>query len=86
MKISVLLIEDAKQIMLTPENDHEKQALKMIAPTDKIEAVSKWGSFTDKAERTFGLNVEMCQGGYLRGYQSDESLMFVITSKEKDES
>ena len=80
MKIAVLLLENAKQIMLTPENDHEKAALKMIAPEDKIEAVSKWGMFTDN--ETYGLDVSECRGGYYRGYPSNESLMFIVTPKE----
>ena len=84
MKISVLLLENAKQIMLTPENDHEKSALKMIAPDDKIEAVSKWGTFTDRERQTFGYDIEQCRGGYYRGYPSDESLMFVISSPTKE--
>lgn len=82
MKISVLLIENAKQIMITPENDHEKTALKMIAPGDKIEAVTKWGQFTD-GEQHAGLEVNKCQGGYYRGYQSSESLMFIVTPKKE---
>lgn len=84
MKISVLIHEDGKQIMLTPENEHEKSALKTIAPNDKIEAVTKRGQFDDK-EKMYGLKVGMCQGGYFRRYDSEDSLMFVITSPKKDE-
>ena len=81
MKISVLIVEKAKQIMLTPENDHERSALKLIAPEDKIEAVAKWGTFVDREQKMYGLNVYMCRGGYYRGFQSDDSLMFIVTNK-----
>jgi hypothetical protein len=84
MQISVLLLENAKQIMLTPENDHEKSALKLIAPGDKIEAAVKWGTMFDREEKTFGYNVSKCRGGYYRGYENSDSLMFIVTSK-KDE-
>ena len=75
------LLPDDKQIMLTPENDHEKSALKMIAPTDKIEAVSKWGTF-DREQNTFGYDTYLCQGDYFRRRETNESLMLVITSKK----
>lgn len=83
MKIAVLLVDGAKQIMLTPETDHERSALKMIAPGDKIEAKTQWGTFTDK-EELIGLDVNTCRGGYYRGYEHSESLIFLITSKKEE--
>ena len=82
MKVSVLLVDGAKQIMLTPENEHEKSALKMIAPEDKIEAVSKWGGFFDKEDKLLGYEINKCQGGYYRPFPSDESLMFIIKPRK----
>lgn len=81
MKIAVLIADGVKQIMLTPETEHEKQALRFIQPDDKLIAKSKWGTFTDEKE-IVGVSVDMCQGGYLRGYRSEESLMFIIEEKE----
>lgn len=83
MKIAVLLVDGAKQIMLTPETDHEKTALKMIAPTDKIEAVTKWGHYGE-GERHAGVEIGKCQGGYYREFSNSESLMFVVTSKKEE--
>ena len=86
MKVAVLILQDAKQIMLTPENEHEKMALKMIAPTDKIEASSKWGTF-DRERETHGYEVYECQGDYFRRRETEESLMLVVTpspTKEKE--
>jgi len=81
MKISILITDEAKQIMMTPENEHERAALKMIAPGDKIEAETKWGTFFNAEEKLVGYDVEKCQGGYYRAYASDDSLMFIITPK-----
>lgn len=69
--------------MLTPENDHEKSALKMIAPTDKIEAISKWGTF-DREQDTFGFEIFECQLDYFRRRETKESLMLVIKPKENE--
>ena len=81
MKISIVIVEGAKQIMLTPETDHEKQALKFINPKDTLEVVSKWGRFTNKEEH-IGLQVSECEGDYFRAFQEAESLMFVIRDKK----
>jgi hypothetical protein len=83
MKVAVLLLPDAKQIMLTPENDHEKSALKMIAPTDTIEATSKWGTF-DQEQNTYGYEPYECQGDYFRRRETNESLMLVIRPKKPE--
>jgi hypothetical protein len=82
MRISVLLTDGAKQVMLTPETDHEKQALKMIAPTDKIEAVSKWGRYDHEPQHA-GIHVAECQGEYFREFSDGESLMFIIRPEKK---
>jgi hypothetical protein len=84
MKIAVLLVEDAKQIMLTPENDHERSALKMIAPGDQIEAETKWGTFGEE-DSLRGRHVGLNQAGYFRAWEDSESLMFIITKKESEE-
>lgn len=81
MKISILITNGAKQIMLTPETEHEKQALKFIQPDDKLVAVSKWGTFTGVKELV-GVSIKKAQGGYYRGYESEESLLFVIENEE----
>jgi len=62
MKISILIADGVKQIMLTPETDHEKQALKYIQPDDTLVAKTKWGAFTGEKE-IVGVSVDMCQGG-----------------------
>ena len=80
MKISIVIADGYKQVMMTPETDHEKEAIKFIAPDDTLKAVSKKGTFDDKPNH-YGMNVSMCEGGYLRRFAEDESLMFVIENK-----
>lgn len=81
MKISIVIVEGAKQIMLTPETDHEQQALKFINPEDTLEVVSKWGTFTDRHTHA-NLQLERCKAGYLRAFSEENSLMFLIKDKK----
>lgn len=83
MKTSILLANGVKQIMLTPETENEKQALKMISPDEDIHTVIKTGTFSERDE-VFGVNVERCQGGYMRAYEDNDSVMFVLTPKKND--
>lgn len=80
MRISLVIVEGSKQIMLTPETEHEKQCLKIINPDDKLEVVSRWGTFTDDLHSK--LQVNECRGGYLRAFRDDSSLMFLIKDKK----
>ena len=80
MKLSIVIVEGAKQIMLTPETEHEKQALKFINPEDTLKVVSRWGSFTNEYSHA-KLQVEKCEGGYLRAFSEKDSLMFLIKDK-----
>lgn len=82
MKISIVIAEGEKQIMFTPETEHEKQSLKMIAPTDKITVACKWGTYDNKPQH-FSYNTGRCQGGYFRRFAEEDSLMFIITPELK---
>jgi hypothetical protein len=84
MKISILITEGAKQVMMTPQNDHEKEALKMIAPDDVLKAVAKRGQFDD-SYRHANFQVSKCQGGYFRRFTEKDSLMFVIEPPQSKE-
>lgn len=81
MKISIVFTEGVKQIMMTPENDHEKMALKYILPNDVLKTVSKtrsyMGTFADKYDHV-NYQVAKCEGGYYRAFETEDSLMFVI--------
>ena len=79
MKCAIVLTDGIKQIMLTPENDSEKSALKMITCDDDITIETKWGTFYDS--RPLGYEINECMGGYLRRFRSDDSLMLVLRRK-----
>ena len=82
MKTSILITAGVKQIMFTPENDNEREALKYISPNDDIHTVIKTGSFHDNEEEIFGVDVYECQGGYYRAENKADSVMFVLTPKK----
>lgn len=81
MKLSVVIAEGVKQVMMTPENDHEREALKWINPTDDIEIATKFGTY-DSEPTHVAYNSSLCQGGYVRRFAEESSLMFVLTPKK----
>ncbi len=81
MKTAILLADGVKQIMFTPENDNEKQALNMINHSDHVEVAIKKGSFWNGDKERFGAAIYECQGGYLRAEERSDSVMFVLTPK-----
>lgn len=85
MKTAIVIADGIKQIMFTPENESEKQALKMITPDQDITVDIKTGSFFDGhsfPESAAGYIVSECNGGHLRAYQDTNSLMLVLRPKE----
>jgi hypothetical protein len=84
MKSAIYINEGTTQVVLTPENEWEKSALKMIANSSGQESQVYWDKFYD------------CQGGWYRqgqaiysGYGEDRladdtSLMFRINKKMPD--
>lgn len=83
MKISIVIADGEKQIMMTPESEHEKQALKFISPTDDIEIATEWGTY-DGEHNHFSYNSSMCKGGYIRRFAEKDSLMFILKPKKKE--
>ncbi len=86
MKCAIVIADEVKQVMLTPENDSEKQALKMITPDDNISLAIKEGTFADTKPSAAGYSVGMCKGGYLRAWDNKDSIMLVLTPKKKAEA
>jgi len=85
MKTAILIAEGVKQIMLTPENNAETEALSYISPKDDIHTVViKKGQFDDE-DHVFGADVYLCNGGYYRAERKKDSVMFVITPKTEKE-
>lgn len=81
MKISIVIAEGEKQVMMTPETDIEREALKFIDPSDGIEIATKWGIYDSEPEH-FSYNTTKCQGGYFRRFAEKDSLMFILKPKK----
>jgi len=83
MKTAIIFADGLKQIMLTPENDDEKMALALITPNDDIELAVHTGSFGERHMRPFTASINKCRGGYLRVFETQESIMLVLKPKDK---
>lgn len=82
MKISIVIAEGEKQVMMTPETDVEREALKFIEPKDDIEIATTWGTY-DSEPSKYSYNTTKCQGGYFRRFAEKDSLMFVLRPKKE---
>lgn len=85
MKVSIVIADGYKQIMMTPESEHEKEVMRYIEPSDTLQVVQTKGTFDDELNH-YRMNVSMCQGGYLRMFAEKESIMFVISKKDNGEN
>lgn len=84
MKVAIIIADGIKQIMFTPENESEKQALLMITPQDNITVEAKQGTLYDKSpECAKGYTVQKCKNGHLRAFEDEDSLMLILTPKER---
>lgn len=80
MKSSIYIDQGTTQIVLTPENEWERHALKMIAGSSGQESQTYWGNFFE------------CEGGWYRHtthpycteVRKDDSLMFRINKKNEN--
>lgn len=86
MKTAIIFADGIKQIMFTPENDSEKQALQLITPDDNIYLALKHGSFfgSGLTDMPFHAHIAKCQGEYLRAFTDEESIMLVFSPKSKE--
>lgn len=83
MKAAIIIADGVKQIMFTPENDSERQALKLITPNENISVDIRKGSFyNSQPPSSAGYVVAMCKGDFLRAYDCEDSLMLVLRPKE----
>ena len=66
---------------MTPETDHEKEALKWMDTNDDIEIARYKGTYDDEPQ-PYAFNSDMCKGGYLRRFAVKDSLIFVLTPRQ----
>lgn len=65
MKITFLIHENTKQLVLTPELDSDRAIFKLFGSPEKVKVYK--GGFFDE-----------CQGGWMRQYPNEDSLILVI--------
>ena len=85
MKAALVIADNIKQVMLTPENDAEKQILGLFRIHSQVLEVDfKIGNFYGRhtPPSAHGYRVTQCEGGWLRAYEDADSLMIVIRPKE----
>jgi len=84
MKTAIVFTEGIKQINFTPENEDEKMVLKLITVNDDIHLAKKTGVFGPDSIKPFSVSIESCRGNHLRCFDNTESIMLVLTPKEKN--
>lgn len=82
MKTSIIITDKIKQIVLAPETDNEKEALKMFDGKDDLEIMMKRGSFHNE-DSPYGSIISTCEGGWLRAYSDNSCRIFTLKPKEK---
>lgn len=83
MKTAIIMADGIKQIMFTPENENEKQALELFTPNEEITLEVKTGTLFDRSpDSAKGYTVQKCKGDYLRAYEDEDSLMFILKPKK----
>jgi hypothetical protein len=84
MKIAVVIAEDIKQVVFTPETEQEKVILKLFNTNQDISLEFKSGTFYEDFKHTNqNYNIALCSGGYVRAYEDSDSLMLVLKPKNK---
>ncbi len=86
MKCAIVIADGLKQVMFSPESPEERAALALFDPNQDITVDIKRGHFCNgMTEATAHYTVHESQGGYLRMFESAESLMLVLRPKAKPE-
>ena len=69
MKAQLVVGDGWKQIVFSPETEHDKTIARMLAETGRQNVEVKFGAFFH----------EQCQGGWYRQFDSSDALMFTLT-------
>ena len=70
MKFSIFATENAIQFNLTPENEHEKEFVKILE------------KYKGEVYTKMGVDISMTQGNYLRVFGEREDTLAVTVNKE----
>ena len=90
MKAALVITEDVRQIVLTPENEIETKILSVMKGTEKQQMDLFVGSFYDATNYQYAPYkssvLQECEGGWIREYSSKDSLIIVVKDAAKVDS
>jgi hypothetical protein len=69
MKWTMMLATNRLQINLEPENDHEREAMKILKAHEGVATVHA------------GVSISDCRGGYLRSYEAPADTVAITITK-----
>lgn len=72
MKWSMMVTGQVMQFNLTPENDHEKEAFSTLNKFQGLAHIHK------------GVNIQKCQGGYLRDFSEEPTSVAITIHKDSE--
>lgn len=73
MKWSMMLRENVLQVNLEPENDHEREAMKILRKHSGVATVHA------------GVSITECRGNYMRNFgESDDAVAITIHKEVKE--
>ena len=83
MKTTIIIKNNFKEVVLTPEDDTEKDAIDLIIKKDySIGSCGKPDKLI-KGLKAYRGEFYNCQGGWMREGSGDDSLILVFDDKEK---
>lgn len=80
MKTALVVSGNDINIFLTAETDEERMALKYISEGKTFEVLSERAGFTGE-HQVARLQVNKCQGGWLRAYADKDSIVLCNTKE-----
>jgi hypothetical protein len=81
MKTAVIHVEGVTQVILQGENEHEQAALQLLAGGGGAVGVEfHKGEYDDSPRWGYP---RMCQGGWLRPFETKDCLMLVVRKRER---
>ena len=81
MKTSILFSNGIKQLMLTPETQYEKEALKHFTGNEDVNVVTEAAEFC-VGNISAHYSIIETRGNYLRPERDSDSIMFVLRPKQ----
>ena len=87
MKSAIVITDQCKQVVLTPENETDKAVLSAFKVKDKDKIQIYVGSFYDTDTSPYyatykSSHLQRCEGGWVREYRDSDSVIIVVDNIE----